>query len=160
MARRRNLPPDRVRFLRSPFEECEADGPFHAVIGSSVLHHLDIEVALKRIFRLLRPGGVMSFAEPNMLNPQVFLERRFRRLFPYVSPDETAFVRFGFARLMKRCGFDQIRILPFDWLHPAVPRPIIPFVMGSGRILETIPVLREFAGSLLITGRCPVAKGA
>ena len=90
-AAERNLA--RVRFVQKNFEDCELEGPFDAVIGSSVLHHLDIERALPKIFNLLKPGGRLSFAEPNMLNPQVFCERHFRRFFPYVSPDETAFVR-------------------------------------------------------------------
>ena len=37
------------------------DDSFDAVIGSSVLHHLDIEKALSEIYRVLRPGGVISF---------------------------------------------------------------------------------------------------
>lgn len=157
-ARARGLPESRVQFVLSDFMTFEFGQPFDAVIGSSVLHHLDIEASLQRIRRLLRPGGAMSFAEPNLLNPQVFLERRFRRLFPYVSPDETAFVRFGLARLMTRCGFEEVRVRPFDWLHPAVPRPMIPFVSGAGRVVEALPGLREFAGSLLITGRRPAGE--
>jgi len=91
-AKARGLPEDRVRFLRGRFENHDPGGPFDAVIGSSVLHHLDIGVALARIHALLTPGGAMCFAEPNMLNPQVCLERFCRRWFPYVSPQETAFV--------------------------------------------------------------------
>lgn len=97
IARKRKLPRDQVRFIERRFEDCETDGPFDAVIGSSVLHHLDIEAALQKIHSLLKPGGFMSFAEPNMLNPQVFLERKlcFLSYFSYVSPDETAFCATG-----------------------------------------------------------------
>lgn len=95
-ARDRGLSPARVRFLEKRFEECDVDGPFDAIIGSSVLHHLILNLALVKIFDLLKPGGRISFAEPNMLNPQIFLERKFRRLhlFWYISLDETAFVRW------------------------------------------------------------------
>lgn len=75
-ARGRSLPANRVQFLEKRFEDCEAEGPFDAVIGSSVLHHLDLDVSLARIFALLKPGGVMSFAEPNMLNPQILLQKK------------------------------------------------------------------------------------
>ena len=85
-----------------------------------------------------------------MLNPQVFMERRFRRWFPYVSPDETAFVRNRLGRLLAETGFAEIAITPFDWLHPATPRPLVPVVEWIGRWLERIPGLRECAGSLLI----------
>jgi len=71
IARRRCLAEESVQFIEKRFEECDVDGPFDAVIGSSVLHHLDIEAALIRIYDLLKPGGIMSFAEPNMLNPNL-----------------------------------------------------------------------------------------
>ena len=128
------------------------DGPFDAVIGSSVLHHLELPAALEKMFALLRPGGVLSFAEPNLLNPQVCAERNLRFLpcFRYVSPDETAFVRWTLARTLRTIGFHHVRIEPFDWLHPATPRPLIPVVRGLGWTLERLPLAREFAGSLCI----------
>ena len=36
-ARARGLPESQVRFLAKPFEQCDVEGPFDAVIGSSVL---------------------------------------------------------------------------------------------------------------------------
>jgi ubiquinone/menaquinone biosynthesis C-methylase UbiE len=35
-ARQRGLPESQVRFLERPFENCDVEGPFDAVIGSSV----------------------------------------------------------------------------------------------------------------------------
>jgi SAM-dependent methyltransferase len=153
IARTRGLPADRISFLCTPFEALTVDGTFDAVIGSSVLHHLDLALALASIRRLLRPGGVMSVAEPNMLNPQIFLERHplfLRRLFQYVSPDETAFVRWRLARTLAEAGFVRVSVTPFDWLHPSVPRPLIPAVQRCGRVAESLPLVREFAGSLHI----------
>jgi 2-polyprenyl-3-methyl-5-hydroxy-6-metoxy-1,4-benzoquinol methylase len=155
-ARQRGLPVPRVRFLAKPFEECALDGPFDAVIGSSILHHLDYKAALAKMCRLLRPGGVLAFAEPNYLNPQVWLERNFRQFFPYTSPDETAFVRWQLRRDLLGAGFEAPRITPFDWLHPSTPRLLIPCVRAIGTVLEYLPLLREFSGSLLITARRPL----
>ncbi len=149
-ANARGLPKDRVRFMEKRFEDCDVDGPFDAVIGSSVLHHLELADALPKIYGLLKPNGIMSFAEPNMLNPQIFAERKFRRLFPQVSPDETAFVRWRLKKLLQETGFQDIEIVPFDWLHPAVPRQLIGWVSTIGRVVEWAPVLREFSGSLHI----------
>jgi len=149
-ANTRGLPKDRVRFMEKRFEDCDVDGPFDAVIGSSVLHHLELADALGKICGLLKPKGIMSFAEPNMLNPQIFAERKFRRLFPQVSPDETAFVRWRLKKLLLDTGFQDIEIVPFDWLHPAVPRPLISLISAIGRVAEWAPLLREFSGSLHI----------
>jgi 2-polyprenyl-3-methyl-5-hydroxy-6-metoxy-1,4-benzoquinol methylase len=155
-ARSRGLPPERVQFIEKNFEDCAVDGPFDAVIGSSVLHHLELDRSIRKIFELLRPGGRMSFAEPNMLNPQVFAERRFRRLFPHVSPDETAFLRVTLTHRLQQVGFREISIVPFDWLHPSTPSALIPLVSRVGRLLETLWPIREFAGSLWITALKPV----
>jgi 2-polyprenyl-3-methyl-5-hydroxy-6-metoxy-1,4-benzoquinol methylase len=158
-ARTRNLPSDRVLFLEKRFEDCDIDGSYDAVIGSSVLHHLDIEDALKKIYCLLKPGGFMCFAEPNMLNPQVFIERKFRFLLPclwYISSDETAIVRWKFRDLLRKTGFEKIEIMPFDWLHPATPIPLIRLIGNIGKWLENTPVFREFAGSLYIQCRRPL----
>ena len=155
-ARARGVP--NARFIARRFEECDVDGPFDAVIGSSVLHHLEIAPALDRIFHLLRPGGRLAFAEPNMLNPQVFLERKLRfikPLFWYVSPDETAFVKGTLGTLLTRAGFCDVSLEPFDWLHPSTPAPFIGAVQALGRVLEAAPFLRELAGSLIIRARRP-----
>ncbi len=159
-ARERRLPADRVHFLEKRFEECDVDGPFDAVIGSSVLHHLDIETALPRIYDLIEPSGVISFAEPNMLNPQIMVQKNV----PWIkerlgdSPDETAFFRWPFRRLLLRAGFEGVEVRAFDWLHPATPAPLIASVRGIGRWLERLPIVREFAGSLYIRGFRPPAR--
>jgi hypothetical protein len=46
-----------------------------AVIGSLILHNLDLERSWQKIYSLPKPGGRISFAEPNMLNAQIYAER-------------------------------------------------------------------------------------
>lgn len=152
-AQKRDLPG--VEFKLKPFEDCDTDGPFDAIIASSVLHHLDLTTAWQSVFDLLKPGGRLSVAEPNMLNPQIYCERHFRFLYPSVSPDETAFVRFTVRRELEQVGFTDISIVPFDWLHPSTPTPLIPVVRGLGAVLERIWGVREFSGSLWITATRP-----
>jgi 2-polyprenyl-3-methyl-5-hydroxy-6-metoxy-1,4-benzoquinol methylase len=154
-AERRGLPADRVTFLAKRFEDLDPQTTFDAIVGSSVLHHLDIKKSLETMRALLKPGGVIVFAEPNMLNPQVFLERKFRflKMFSYVSPDETAFVRWSLRSLLAEMGFTDIKVEPFDWLHPAIPQSCIGVVSGIGRFLEKTPIIRESAGSLYISAR-------
>ena len=149
-AEARKLAKGKVHFIQKRFEECDVDGPFDAVVGSSILHHLELRDALPRIYELLRPNGIMSFAEPNMLNPQVFAERKLRWLFPSVSPDETAFVRWTLGSDLQDTGFQDIEIVPFDWLHPSVPKQLIGMVSSIGRVIEGVPLLREFSGSMHI----------
>jgi 2-polyprenyl-3-methyl-5-hydroxy-6-metoxy-1,4-benzoquinol methylase len=157
LAAERKLPPEQVAFLVAPFEECavQGEGSFDAVIGSSVLHHLDIRAAFDKIHALLKPAGVMSFCEPNMLNPQVWFTLRFRRFFPYMSPDETAFYRRSLRAMLIEAHFTDVSIQPFDWLHPRTPAGMTPLVQKIGAAFEGTPVIREFAGSLRIVARKP-----
>jgi SAM-dependent methyltransferase len=140
-----------VRLLARPLEGCEGLGPFDAIVGSSVLHHLEQPAALHTLHALLRPGGRIAFAEPNRLNPQVWAMFTFRRFWPDVSPDEQAFTRWPMARALAAAGFADVQIRPFDWLHPATPARVIPLVDRLGRLAERAPLVREFAGSLLLT---------
>ncbi len=157
IARHRHLPADRVVFLEKRFENCDIDGPFDAVIGSSILHHLDVELSLRQIFGLLKPGGAFSFAEPNMLNPQIVVQKNVNWFKEKLgdSPDETAFVRWSLGSLLERIGYGEVKITPFDWLHPATPRPLIPAVRAMGNVFESLPCVREFAGSLHIRAARP-----
>ncbi|HVO67436.1 MAG TPA: class I SAM-dependent methyltransferase [Syntrophales bacterium] len=151
-ARLRGLPENQVVFYEKRFEDCDINGPFDAVIGSSVLHHLDIKAALAKIYELLKPGGRMSFAEPNMLNPQIMLQKNIQWLKKKMgdSPDESAFTHWQLRNLLHNTGFIDIKILPYDWLHPATPVSLIRLVVKAGRILEELPIIREFSGSLHI----------
>jgi SAM-dependent methyltransferase len=129
-----------------------SEGVFDSVVGSSVLHHLEIEAAIRDIYRVLKPGGTIYFTEPNMLNPQIAIQKNI----PWIkrklgdSPDETAFFRWPLRRLLERTGYRDVRIDPFDFLHPKTPVALIDRVNALGRFLENAPVISEFAGSLYI----------
>ena len=152
-AKQRNVPAGQVEFLELPFEDCDAQGPFDAIIGSSILHHLDCGKSFTKIHQLLKPGGAISFCEPNMLNPQIWFTLRFRRFFPNISLDETAFYRKNLYIMLQKAGFIKIRIIPFDWLHPQVPKKLIPLVKKVENFVEKFPGIKEFAGSHWITAQ-------
>jgi ubiquinone/menaquinone biosynthesis C-methylase UbiE len=60
-----------------PAEQLEYDDNFFdVVIGVAILHHLDIEIAAKEIFRVLKPGGTAYFMEPLAYNPFINLYRK------------------------------------------------------------------------------------
>jgi len=128
------------------------DSCFDSVVGSSVLHHLEIAEALREIYRVLKVGCTIYFTEPNMLNPQIAIQKNV----PWIkrklcdSPDETAFFRWPLRELLKRAGFRDVRIQPFDFLHPKTPFPFVNGVNAIGCFLEHVPVVSEFAGSLYI----------
>jgi 2-polyprenyl-3-methyl-5-hydroxy-6-metoxy-1,4-benzoquinol methylase len=129
---------------------------FDAIVGVSVLHHLNMELTLRNSFPLLRPGGRFAFSEPNMANPQVWAERHLswvaRRR--HVTEHETAFRADQLARLLEAAGLVVELAEPFEFLHPALPARLIRPVLTVERWLERTPV-RAIAGSIRVAGRRP-----
>jgi len=131
------------------------DESFDTVIGSSVLHHLELDKALKEFYRVLKPGGTLYLTEPNTLNPHVYLERKIPGLKKWlkISPDETSFIRWKLFKNIEVAGFSEITITLFDFLHPWTPLFLIPFMDRIGVLLEKIPLMKEVAGSLYIRAK-------
>ena len=132
----------------------EHDSRYDVVWGSSVLHHLDLKVLLPKMLKLMKPGGRFVFAEPNMLNPQVWLERHIAiiRRIAGASPDETAFYRWHIKKLLLDEGFINVSAWPHEFLHPLVPKLLIPLFQRLTRAVERLWLIRDIAGSLLIRG--------
>ena len=132
---------------------------FDGVFGCSVLHHLDAARALKEVYRVLKPGGWCVFSEPNMLNPQIAVQKNVgfikRRMGD--TPDETAFFRWSMHRTLRESGFRNVSIRPFDFLHPLTPTAWLDAVDRVSKVLERIPLIREISGSLLLAGQKPSA---
>jgi 2-polyprenyl-3-methyl-5-hydroxy-6-metoxy-1,4-benzoquinol methylase len=148
-----NCSPPNVRYeIQNAYNLSYPEAVFDSVVGSSVLHHLEIREAVREIHRVLKPGGRISFTEPNMLNPQIAIQKNV----PWVkrklgdSPDETAFFRWPLRRLLEVTGYREVRIDPFDFLHPKTSAGLVNRLNSVGRFLESVPVISEFAGSLYI----------
>lgn len=146
-------PAPNVKYLIMNAEKLEfRDNSFDCVYGSSVMHHLDLDKTLPEMLRVLKPGGNLVFTEPNMLNPQIMLQKNIPPLKALLgdSPDETAFFRWRIKGLLLDAGFSEVKTEPFDFLHPRVPGALAATVDSIGIILERLPMFREIAGSLLI----------
>lgn len=141
--------------LQNAYDLGLRDNLFDIIVGSSVLHHLELDKALTEFYRVLKPGGSIHFAEPNMLNPQIAIQKKFplvKRLMGD-SPDETAFFRWQLSRKIEEYGFVDIEIKTFDFLHPNTPGFLISFMERLGGILESLPFISEIAGSLYIEAK-------
>jgi SAM-dependent methyltransferase len=131
---------------------------FDALVGVSVLHHVDLAATFRATFSLLRAGGRFAFSEPNIANPQVWLERNVgwigRRR--HVVAHESAFTAHALRDLFERHGFVVDEAEPYEFLHPSTPRAVVPALTRAERVLEATP-LRRIGGSVRIAGRRPDA---
>ena len=148
-----NVPYQNVSFKEeNAYNMTFEDNQFDYILGSSVLHHLDIKKAISEIYRVLKVGGIMAFTEPNMMNPQIALQKNI----PYIkrklgdSPDETAFFRWSISKMLKKQGFKKVEIKTFDFLHPATASSLIKTVTKFGQFCEKCPLIKEIAGSIFI----------
>ncbi|MBD3308949.1 methyltransferase domain-containing protein [candidate division KSB3 bacterium] len=153
---RRDIQAPNIQFLlENAYQLSFPDQVFDSVIGSSVLHHVNIDLALEECYRVLKPGGTIYFTEPNILNPQIAVQKNI----PYLkkrlgdSPDETAFFKWTLSRKLQHQGFTHVIIQAFDFLHPQIPKKLVPWCVPLCQMLEHIPGISEIAGSLYIRAR-------
>ncbi|MGH9421277.1 MAG: class I SAM-dependent methyltransferase, partial [Thermoanaerobaculia bacterium] len=147
--------------LKMHFETADAedlpfgDASFDRVCGCSILHHLDIDRALREVRRVLRPGGVAIFYEPGAYHPGA---RLYRRLTPqHHTPDEHPLTTRDLGLI--RSVFPTTRISFFDlWSVAAIPLLSLPGGLALLRLLEradratfaVLPPSRRWASVLLL----------
>lgn len=150
---KQNVNDKNVQFaIENAYEMKFTSNTFDYILGSSVLHHLDVDKSLKENFRVLKKGGKLAFTEPNMLNPQIALQKNIPSLKKALgdSPDETAFFIWEIKRKLKNNGFTNIEVVPFDFLHPKIPQILINSILPITNLAEKIPLLKHISGSLYI----------
>ena len=126
---------------------------FDAIVGVSVLHHLNLEACLEHTFPKLLVGGRFAFSEPNMANPQIWAERHVEwvKRRRHVTEHETAFKAAELRGVFERHGYAVETSEPFEFLHPATPAALIGPLRRFEGLLESSPA-RRIAGSVRISG--------
>lgn len=144
-----------VKFIQTDMETLDGIDKdyFTAIVGNSVLHHVDYEACFRESLKRLVGGGKIVFSEPNMVNPQIAIQKNI----PFIkklmgdSPDETAFFRWNLSALLKGIGYKNISVANFDFLHPLMPDAIVDKIEKPLQWLEKTPLIKEISGSLLIS---------
>jgi SAM-dependent methyltransferase len=131
----------RVEFLAMDAEAMTfADRSFDAVVGSGILHHLDLDVAVREVARVLRPGGRAVFYEPLGHNPLI---NAFRHLTPALrTEDEHPLLMSDLRHLGTKFGTVSVR---YHVLTALLAVPLI----GLGRIGREVARLLDRADRIL-----------
>jgi 2-polyprenyl-3-methyl-5-hydroxy-6-metoxy-1,4-benzoquinol methylase len=91
----------------------ELDGEFGCIFGRSILHHIDYQGALPRLYaEHLAPGGTMLFMEPQGENLLIRLYARF--VAAAHTPDEQSFME-GDLRWLRQ-HYPSIELHPVNYL--------------------------------------------
>jgi ubiquinone/menaquinone biosynthesis C-methylase UbiE len=104
-----------------PLEDESVD----VVFGMAILHHLDLQLVAREVWRVLRKGGRAIFQEPVRNSKFV---ARLRKLIPYQSPDVSPFERPLTDQELKdfAAGYTEYRsrafVLPYISLLSILPR--------------------------------------
>ena len=159
LARRRfevmHVPTDNVQFrVCSAYDTTLPDGSVDVVFGIGILHHLDLNLAQKEVYRILRTGGIAIFQEP--VRDSKFL-RLVRQLIPYRSPDVSPFERpltseelHSFAAPFTLVAKRSFWLPHVPLVGSFFPRLTKAAYEWDGRILSALPFLNRYAGIRVI----------
>lgn len=130
---------------------------FDYVIGTAILCHNEYPQNIRALQRLLKPGGQILFFEANHWNPQVFVKNAIPAIGRWAGQPEcqAPMRKYKLMKVASDQGYTNIDIIPFDIVHPRVPKPLLPAVQSASYIIEHAPVIRELCGTLYIWAKKP-----
>ncbi|MDQ2713102.1 MAG: glycosyltransferase [Acidobacteriota bacterium] len=130
---------------------------FDYVVGTAILCHDLYAHNLRALQRILKPGGQILFFEANHWNPQVFI----KNVIPLIgrwagqSRCQAPMRKYRLLKTASEQGYTNVEIVPFDIIHPRIPRVLIGALQAASYIVEHAPVIRELCGTLYIWARKP-----
>jgi SAM-dependent methyltransferase len=121
------------------------------VFGMAILHHLDLELSSKEVFRVLKKGGKAIFLEPVRNSKLIWF---IRNLIPYQQPDVSPFERPLTDSELKNFAKDFTSFhsrafsLPFVNLIQVLglsDKTLYPAINLDGKILKNLSFLNYYA---------------
>jgi ubiquinone/menaquinone biosynthesis C-methylase UbiE len=131
------------------------DRSYDIVLSSFLLQHAETELVLPEMHRILKKGGYFGAFVPNILNPLHYSRARvgFMRKILHENSQSEDFNRWKWVKLLESYGFKNIQVKPIEFTSPYFPVWLLPLATKTGEIMESLPVIKEFAGTLLIVAR-------
>jgi dolichol-phosphate mannosyltransferase len=130
---------------------------FDYVIGTAILCHNAYAHNLRLLRSLLKPGGQLLFFEANHWNPQVFLKNVVPALGRWRGHArcQVSMRKYRLMKVASHQGFTDIEVIPFDIVHPRMPRALIRASQSLAYIVERAPLIKETCGTLYIWAKKP-----
>lgn len=150
----RNILPE-VKLFNMATEKLNFENEsFDVVVGSSILHHTDLKLALSRIEKVLVPGGYFIFFEPNRCFPESYLLDKFRlfRRLSTNSQGERYFDKKFIYEEFKKYKLKNAKVELYFSYHPKLPACLIPFNLFLNKIFKKLK-FKYGARELFISGQ-------
>lgn len=130
---------------------------FDYVVAWHMLPSENYSQFLLNVKHFLKPGGKFLLFEPNPWNPYYQLRKFFSKLlfFKKFKGKRATFNRIQMMSILSDIGFTGVKILPYDFLFPPVPKFMLWPMQNLSLILENTPYLRNFSGDLYLHGQNP-----
>lgn len=124
-------------------------GKYDYILGTDILHHVDIDKYFKLFNDHLKKGGKIIFSEPNILNIgwslfiSLFLNWKIEKGIVQIN-------YFNLIKQLKSAGFKEIKIIGL-FLFPPMLFNKITFLRKLNLYLGNLPILKLFAFRYIIT---------
>lgn len=129
---------------------------FDFIVGYHLLTDKNCGQLFSQLKKLLNPGGQILFFETNPWNPYYRIRKILTSLmFLKRRKEPESLNRMDLLTLVSEAGYIRIKILPYDFLYPPIPRFLLWPMQNLSLIFENFPYLRNFAGSLFIWAQKP-----
>jgi len=124
------------------------------VCGFYILHHINLNKVKKELLRVLKPGGIAYFYEPNILNPIVYIIKSNKLIKKIIgdSPGEWAINPIKIKAQLKEFNIVELNTSEYVW-----PFQFIPFFLKlfldkfTSFLFRNIPYLNLIGGSVEIS---------
>ena len=130
------------------------DHQFDYIVAIDLLDDRNCTWFIKTVHDLLRPGGQIVLYESNPSNPVL----RFRRFLGHKihrRDDRRLLSRASLHSLVSELGFVKILAVHNDFVYAPLNSPLIWFLRNLSLVLENMPVIQRFSGSVFIHGEKP-----
>jgi SAM-dependent methyltransferase len=154
-AEKTSVPPAGVDLLNLRSSPDALNGKtFNFIIVMDLLDSRTAGETLTVLYDLLAPGGQVVFFETNPWNLVLQVRRLFSKLTKLGDP-RSLMDRSSLYELLSEIGFIRIFAVFTDFMYAPLTRGLIHKLQGVSVILENFPLIRSFAGTILIHAQKP-----
>ncbi len=134
----------------------EYDDQFDHIIGFFTLHHfLDLEPYIKAMSRLVKPGGSISFLEPNAFNVLYYVQITFSSTMTWEGDKGvTKMIGSNFKKAASASGLSNVSVNKYGFFPPFVVNSIAGRALES--LIERLRIFRFFSAFQIVKMEKPL----